>query len=168
MTGQGDLFGARAGVQIPPGAIRAISLHQPWASLMAWRLKIHETRGWSTEHRGPLAIHAAKAVHDYARSEAQLNPAIRQALEARRLTIDALPLGAVLAVCRLEKCLPSDLVRPDSVDGVMGNFEHGRYAWQTADMTPLDPPVPARGKQGIWWWTPPAGLVLPGWARGVT
>ena len=35
-----DLFGQR------PGApIKALTLHQPWASLMAWGLKTVETRG---------------------------------------------------------------------------------------------------------------------------
>jgi protein gp37 len=42
----------------PP--IKALSLWQPWASLMAARVKIHETRHWKTDYRGPIAIHAAK------------------------------------------------------------------------------------------------------------
>lgn len=40
--------------------MRAISLWQPWASLVVLGAKKIETRHWSTNYRGPLLIHAAK------------------------------------------------------------------------------------------------------------
>jgi len=39
--------------------MKAISLWQPWASLLAIMAKIYETRSWETRYRGPIAIHAA-------------------------------------------------------------------------------------------------------------
>lgn len=39
--------------------IRALTLHQPWASLVAWGVKHYETRPRPLSYRGPLAIHAA-------------------------------------------------------------------------------------------------------------
>jgi hypothetical protein len=39
---------------------RAISLHQPWASLVALGIKRYETRSWSTKFRGKLLICSAK------------------------------------------------------------------------------------------------------------
>lgn len=39
---------------------KMLTLHQPWASLVAVGRKRIETRSWSTSYRGPLAIHAAK------------------------------------------------------------------------------------------------------------
>ena len=44
-----DLFG-----QAPGAPMKALTLHQPWASLMAWGVKTIETRGWATAYRGPL------------------------------------------------------------------------------------------------------------------
>src|ERR1700694_3122793 len=41
-------------------AMKALSLWQPWASLIAMGLKEFETRHWATSYRGPLVIHAAK------------------------------------------------------------------------------------------------------------
>jgi hypothetical protein len=38
--------------------VKALTLHQPWASLVAAGVKMIETRSWSTRYRGPLAIHA--------------------------------------------------------------------------------------------------------------
>lgn len=39
--------------------MKALTLWQPWASLIALGVKTIETRSWSTSYRGPLAIHAA-------------------------------------------------------------------------------------------------------------
>ena len=39
--------------------MKAITLHQPWAQLVAIGAKTIETRSWSTNYRGQLAIHAA-------------------------------------------------------------------------------------------------------------
>lgn len=40
--------------------MKALTLHQPWASLIAAGVKTIETRSWSTRYRGPLAVHAGK------------------------------------------------------------------------------------------------------------
>lgn len=39
--------------------MKALTLTQPYASLVALGEKRFETRNWATDHRGPLAIHAA-------------------------------------------------------------------------------------------------------------
>lgn len=38
--------------------MKVLTLHQPWASLIALGVKTIETRSWTTSYRGPLAIHA--------------------------------------------------------------------------------------------------------------
>lgn len=38
--------------------MKALTLHQPHATLVALGVKAIETRSWSTPYRGPLAIHA--------------------------------------------------------------------------------------------------------------
>jgi hypothetical protein len=43
---------------------RAISLRQPWASLIVYGLKTVEIRTWQTDYRGPLLIHASKTVDE--------------------------------------------------------------------------------------------------------
>jgi len=40
--------------------IKAITIVEPWASLIACGAKKIETRSWSTQYRGPIAIHAGK------------------------------------------------------------------------------------------------------------
>jgi len=40
--------------------MKAISLHEPYASLIMVKAKTIETRGWRTHYRGPLLICASK------------------------------------------------------------------------------------------------------------
>jgi activating signal cointegrator 1 len=47
--------------------MKAITLTQPWATLVAIGAKRIETRSWPTNYRGPLAIHAAKGFPKWAK-----------------------------------------------------------------------------------------------------
>ena len=38
--------------------MKALTIHQPYASLIAVGAKRYETRSWATRYRGPIAIHA--------------------------------------------------------------------------------------------------------------
>lgn len=49
------------------GPILALSIRQPWASLIVEGRKDIENRTWRTEHRGPILIHAAKTPDHEAR-----------------------------------------------------------------------------------------------------
>lgn len=42
--------------------IRALTIKQPWASLIAAGEKRVENRSWTTRYRGPVAIHAGKGI----------------------------------------------------------------------------------------------------------
>src|SRR3546814_21127441 len=55
-----ELGDDRGALGVECGAVKAISLWQPWASAIALGHKSIETRHWPTKYRGELAIHAAK------------------------------------------------------------------------------------------------------------
>jgi activating signal cointegrator 1 len=143
---------------------RAITLHQPYASLVAMGIKSRETRSWGTNYHGPLLIHAAK------RWDAAIE---KDVLRAVRLTIDChfaagssqeaiskVPwkgtLGCVLARARLVMVerVPAWGWTPNvdapEWDFLFGDLSPGRYAWSLADVQPVLPPVPWRGAQGLW------------------
>lgn len=44
--------------------MKALSLMEPWAALIAAGVKSIETRSWRTAYRGPLYIHAFRAKVD--------------------------------------------------------------------------------------------------------
>ena len=97
--------------------MKALTIRQPWASLIAAGVKTIETRSWSTKYRGPLAIHAGKhkpervAGYLLAPPEADLGwRAQRWSGEGRvfaEMTENIhLPLGAVVATCTLAHVIP--------------------------------------------------------------
>lgn len=87
--------------------IRAITLTQPWATLVAIGAKRIETRSWSTSHRGPLAIHAAKHWTTDERVMCRVQPFKDVLVQGGVKVIpDDLPLGAIVATARLVDCLP--------------------------------------------------------------
>lgn len=121
--------------------MKALSLWQPHATLMARGLKRVETRSWSLEYRGPVVIHAAK------RNEAHL----LEHPEFQFLKRLQLPLGAALAVGELTKISRVEAIR-DSLtpkEIAYGNYDDGRFGWVFGTITPFPVPIPVRGMQGL-------------------
>ncbi len=98
--------------------MKALTLWQPWASLVALGVKTIETRSWSTTYRGPLAIHAAakKPARVWARDHPALYDDFRieRCLDIQedgnnpgQFAYDWVgPLGAVVATCTLVDVVP--------------------------------------------------------------
>lgn len=153
--------------------MKCLTLAQPWAQLVCLGAKKIETRSWRTDYRGPLAIHAAKTFPEWCREliatepfasalfGASRLPGKPTMFEALRFALD-LPLGAVVATCRLVGCCPitRNAQWQTIVDGQritlpereFGDYEPGRYGWLLADVRPLPEPIPARGALGLWDW----------------
>ncbi len=138
-----------------------MTLHQPWASLVAMGAKRYETRSWSTAYRGPLAIHAAKVVPQVWRpfSDPEFVRVLGTVVgvnEYGAVNIDRLPRGKIVAVCTLAQCYPCDASIRRMAGGIgeepFGDFSEGRYAWALYGMRPLDEPVEATGRQRLWEW----------------
>ena len=124
--------------------MKAISLWQPWASAIALGHKSIETRQWTTRHRGPLAIHAAKRFGPKEREFASVERALGR-------MPDRLPFGAIVAVARVV-----DVRRTDDLDLIIGpierlygNYGSGRFGWMLTDVQPLAEPIPWKGLQGL-------------------
>jgi hypothetical protein len=131
--------------------IKALSLLQPWATLVVLGIKKIETRSWTTAYRGPLLIHAGQRKSG---REAAGRPTIRQHIPS----FDALPFGAIVGqvtlidVIRLgSAALPDDeLAALTLEEGSFGNDRAGRWGFLFEDAQLLDVPLPAAGKLGIW------------------
>jgi hypothetical protein len=130
--------------------MRALSVSQPWASLLVLGIKCLETRSWQTVHRGPLLIHASRNFNRAGRALCVQEP-ICTAL--RGVGIDSwrqLPLGAVLGVVELRACVRVEDAGPVPPEELpLGDFTPGRWLWQVAQPQRLTAPVPYRGKLGL-------------------
>jgi len=145
--------------------MKAITLYQPWASLIMTGAKTFETRSWATKYRGPLVICSAKGglskselLHLLSTWQIQsgLAPLVGDPLDLSfrsfpGVKIDHLPFGKALGVVDLTNCSKSgDLSRNQiNTDWPYGDFTLGRYAWKLENVRPFDKPIPVIGRQGF-------------------
>ena len=158
--------------------MKALTLHQPWASLVAAGAKPFEFRGW----RPPVAMIGQRiAIHAAAR---KIKPAdisdlvvassyrdqgaaylalggldavkakpIIEAARYRRLPVSCVVCTAILGA-------PMNGVEAvESLGAVVANRSEvigwANWAWPLTAIEPV-PNIPARGRQGFWKWEPPA------------
>jgi hypothetical protein len=153
--------------------MKALTLTQPWATLVAIGAKRVETRSWPTNYRGPLAIHAAKGFPKWAKdftTEPECYQAVRyhgarrEADQRPADLLTAYPLGVVMATCRLVNCLPTEVVDNSGnvfsvslpplseMERAFGDYAPGRWAWILEDVKMLPEPIAAKGSLGLWEW----------------
>lgn len=139
--------------------MKALTIRQPWASLIPAGAKGNETRSWRTNYRGPLAIHAGIAPYLPLLSIMPEN--WRKHVEKFfNLQFEQLPLGKIIAVADLVEV---HKITPDYIDQLrndkgiqeverelaLGDYTIGRYAWQLENIRLLPEPIPYKGKQGL-------------------
>ena len=127
--------------------MKAITLEQPFASLVSIGVKTIDTRPWSTDYRGPLAIHSGKSDMDVT------DPYYRTLLIAAGLDCEQLPVEKIVAIADLvgcEKVITSEI--PCYPQLAFSDFISGWYVLELADIRPLEIPVSARGDAKLWEW----------------
>jgi activating signal cointegrator 1 len=147
--------------------MNALTLHEPWASLIAYGWKEVETRDWYTSYRGPLAIHAAHRKPDPTEQSR-----ITFALGHRGFELPPLSPGCIVCVCQLAACVPTTrlaiaakALRPEfkprhdwAVELQFGNYDMGRWAWILRDVHRFQVPFHAKGARKLWIWDAPASV----------
>jgi len=128
--------------------IKAITLYQPYASLIIAGAKRFETRTWGSQYTGLLVIHAGKTLEVDTR-----NPIFMSYLYQSFPDYRKLPLGAALGVVWKGKCFKGRGVIPhiDEREKVFGGFEgEDRVAWELWYPAAFDQPIPMKGAKGLW------------------
>jgi activating signal cointegrator 1 len=142
--------------------MKALTMTQPWATLVALGENSIETRSWSTRHRGPLAIHSAKGFPADARELCEMSPYREVLARAGYRDASELPRGEIIAVATLvdvmkfKKSTLKD-IRARAARGEFprheadfGDFSAGRFGWILKDVVRLKDPIPAKGMLGLW------------------
>jgi len=140
--------------------IQAITLHQPWASLVALRLKRYETRSWAPPAGvNYLAIHAGL----HCDLDALSGQAFRNAFgiphhftraELQEFVGGVIPLGGIVCIAKLGKAVATTGRMPDGCrrrdEYLFGDFSMGKFAWPLDVQIVCSPPIQCRGHQRIW------------------
>lgn len=144
--------------------MNALTLWQPWASLVATGAKKWETRSWATSYRGPLLICSAKKGLPKAELEQFLDTPECQAgladlwnyppsITGSQITGVDLSFGYAECVVDLVACIGTrgylrGELGPQELS--FGDFSDGRFAWKLENPRRLTIPTQVTGRQGLW------------------
>jgi hypothetical protein len=142
--------------------VKALSLWQPWASLIAPPARADddrpvvggkrvETRGWPAPRwliGERIAIHASKR-------ESELWLCLTDPFSVYVPEPEDLPRGYLIAHARLDRCseMTEEAIARLEVEQpheyAFGLYEPGRFAWVLRDVRRLVDPIPYRGRQKL-------------------
>lgn len=133
-----------------------LSLKQPWASLVAWKLKRNETRAQHfTQLAGQwFAVHASKTWHQDQRQLLDTEP-FKSALAhcgitASNATQATLPVGAIVAVAFCGWAGRSDDLQVGEPERTFGDYRPGRWVYGLGQVYQLHAPILYTGRLGVW------------------
>lgn len=131
--------------------MKALTISQPYASLIRSGEKWIENRRWSTNYRGLLAIHAGKGTQYLHRDELKSYPTGCVIAVARLVAVESIErierFGRDVD-CRLSIITGS---KKRWLDANLHKHKEGPFCWILEDVEPIEP-VAINGAQGLWEW----------------
>lgn len=103
--------------------MKALSIKQPWANLIAQGEKTIEVRTWKTEYRGELLI-----------------------VSSQRPRIE--PFGQGLCIVKLLNC--RQMTEHDLKRACLPDYHHYTYAWELDLLYRFEYPFPVKGKLSLY------------------
>ena len=122
--------------------MQALTIRQPWASMIADGRKTIETRTRQISYRGPLAIVAGKTADIDACARFRIPPT-------------TMPLGRILAVADLAGCRPmtedDNAAAMTEYPSALAGIIPGMYAWILKNVRRIRPgeEIPCRGMPSL-------------------
>jgi hypothetical protein len=138
-----------------------LSMHQPWASLLAYGIKKNETRPKETRWRGTYLIHATN-------NRNMMNFALKDSFIISILNendIVNLPLGHIIGAFKVNRCFKIlyqdddgfeifnkhiNRYNIDPIEYKLGDYNDGRYVWEGINHRILEYPIPYVGHQSYY------------------
>lgn len=127
--------------------MKALSITEPYATLIRNGIKMVETRSWKTNYRGELLIHASstRIPKEYKENKKLMD----------LVDINDLHFGQIVCKCLLVDCIEmtnefiKDIKENHPKEYICGFYEKGRYAWVLADVQPING-CKVKGSLGLW------------------
>lgn len=144
-----------------PQVMNALTVWQPWATLLAKRLKKNETRKQPhilqrlARSQEWFAIHAAASTPASVINEAIEREPIKTLLALHGITISNrvhinMPQGAIVAVARIGHCELANTCKASQTERALGDYSAGCWVGRVVDVIELHQPIMAKGAQGLW------------------
>ena len=123
--------------------MKALTIKQPWATLIMQKDKRFEFRSWQTKYRGDLLIHAGKGIDKEAMKR------------LAKYLPEELPYGKILGKVRLVDCIKmspefKELLLKENKDIYTKSSFQEKYGWQVTDVEVYEKPIEAKGHLSLW------------------
>lgn len=122
--------------------MKALSIKNPWATLIVNGLKEYEFRSWQTKYRGKIYIHASKSFKKE---------------EVMKFSIYNFKYinGAIIGEATLTDCIkvtPEFILKLERVNPLVykKNNYNSLYAWKLEDIKMYKEPIYVKGSLGLW------------------
>jgi len=136
--------------------MKAITIKQPWASLIVEGIKDIENRTWATKFRGRVLIHASAKPVVGLPCEALTDEQYARVFTAKKLNSLIGENGAIIGSVEIVDCVinhPS-IWAEKTPDYIMKGDEEWNgipiYNWVLANPVKYAKPIPAKGKLSFW------------------
>ncbi len=124
--------------------MKAITIKQPWATLIAKGYKEYEFRTWKTKYRGEILIHAGKGIDKKAMKRFE------------NLNLEY-PQGCIIAKANLTDCIKVDdkfvsnvyPKNPQVYKGIKDRGEWEGYGFKLENVAQIEP-IYVNGKLSLW------------------
>lgn len=122
--------------------MKAITIKQPFASLIIEGYKEYEFRTWRTKFRGDILIHAGKGVD-------------KKAMEKYKHLVSDCPSGCMLGIVTITDCIKIDdeareMFKDNIVyDNVVNNKDWDGFGFKIENIRKVEN-TPANGKLSLW------------------
>ena len=122
--------------------MKALTIKEPWATLIIDEYKKYEFRSWKTNYRGKILIHAGKSLEK------------NQAKKFKEYNLKY-SCGEIIGEAELIDCIKVTEEFDEYLKGinpiVYGNSGHvENYAWKLENIKKYNKKIPAKGQLGLW------------------
>ena len=122
--------------------MKAITIKQPWASLIINEYKKYEFRSWKTNYRGKILIHAGLSIDKERIKDFEV------------YNLDYIK-GAIIGEAELTDCILVDNELNEELkkinSDVYSKSNHiGKYAWKLENIKKYNKPIFEKGNLGLW------------------
>lgn len=123
--------------------MKALTIKQPWATLIMQGDKRFEFRSWQTKYRGDLLIHAGKGIDKEAMKRLEKYLPVK------------LPYGKILGKVKLVDCIKmspefKELLLKENSDIYTKSSFQENYGWQVSYVEVFENPIDAKGHLSLW------------------
>lgn len=122
--------------------MKALTIKEPWATLIIEKYKEYEFRSWKTNYRGKILIHAGLS----------LEKDMEERFKEYNLKYSC---GNIIGEAELVDCILVDESFNDKLRHinplVYARSNHVEtFAWKLENIKKYDNPIPCKGKLGLW------------------